>query len=319
MKIIVCTLFEHDYHLGAAVLVNSLCRSGYKGTIYAGFRGPLPPWTENRVKQVHDAEWEVSAMPDVRICFLRLETSAHFSNFKPDFLLQLEKRIHAESDAVIYCDPDIVIESDWLYIEEWLSCGVALCEDVNSPRSENHPRRAGWRRFFKPLGFDLRFRSAFYVNGGWIGLKWEHRRLLEVWQKLLARITESLGGQDIVGVEGGRLLPRNGFANCFSQPDQDALNAALEACPDLPVSILAQEAMGFNAGIPVVPHAVGPAKPWQRNYLMDAFKGLPPTLADKAFWRNAEAPLHPFSADFANYKRMELKVGAAIGRVIRRS
>ena len=50
MKCVIATLFERDYHFGAAVLVNSLCNSGFTGTIYAGFRGPLPLWAKDGAK-----------------------------------------------------------------------------------------------------------------------------------------------------------------------------------------------------------------------------------------------------------------------------
>jgi hypothetical protein len=320
MKIAVCTLFEHDYHFGAAVLVNSLCHAGFAGTVYAGFRGPLPPWAEKQARPLTDGAWEMEVSPQVRLRFLQLETTAHFTNYKPDFLLQVEKLASATSEAGVYCDPDIVINTPWRYVEEWLSCGVALGEDVNSPLSENHPRRIGWRRFFKPAGFDLKFRFTSYVNGGWVGLKWTDRKFLETWRDLLARILEELGGRDIVGIDGGRRLQKSyGFADCFNCTDQDALNAALEACPEIPASILGPQAMGFYAGLAILPHALGPSKPWRRNYLRDALTGVHLRSIDKVFWQHAEAPISAFTPDLARYKRMELAIAGALGRVIRKS
>jgi hypothetical protein len=320
MKCVVATLFERNYHLGAAVLVNSLCKAGFKGTVYAGFRGPLPPWAEQPARRLEDGRWEMPVSPDVRIVFLRLETPAHLTNFKPDFLLQIETLAGAESEAVIYCDPDIVINVDWRYIEDWLSCGVALCEDINSPLAANHPKRVGWRRFFKPFGHELNFRSAEYANGGWIGLRWEYRKLLPIWKEFMTQITTALGGSDVVGIHGGRNLEDSyGFGDCFNRTDQDALNAVLEASPEIPVSFLGQSAMGFMGGHAIVPHALGSSKPWQRHYLLNALSGRPPTVMDKAFWHNANGPIQPFAIWLVHYKHMELILGAVLGRFIRRA
>jgi hypothetical protein len=316
---VVCTLFEHHYHVGAAVLVNSLCRSGFAGTVYAGFRGPLPPWAESRVKAVGEGRWEMDVSPKVRVVFLALETEAHFTNYKPDFLFQVE-RLAGDSEAAIYFDPDIVFNGSWSYLEEWLTCGVALCEDVNSPLARNHPRRIGWRRAFEPLGYRLEFRDNEFVNGGFIGLRWEHRKLLVTWQAFLAHIAVMLGGSDIAGIGGGRLLDGNyGFADCFRQPDQDALNAAAEACPGIPLSVLGAQAMGFKGGDALLPHALGPAKPWRRNYVREALGGVPPSAVDRAFWRDTEGPIRPFSGVTVSAKRLTLTMGAALGRVIRRA
>jgi len=321
MKCVVCTLFERHYHWGVAVLVNSLCHAGFKGTIYAGFRGPLPPWAERQVRMLKPGQWEMEVSPDVRILFLLLETPVHFTNFKPDFLLQIEALAGAESEAVIYCDPDIIVQTHWRFIEDWLTCGVALCADVNSPLPENHPKRVGWRRFFKPFGHELNFRSSDYANGGWIGLRWEYRKVLPVWQELMTRMAAALGGGDVVTIEGGRKLQTSyGFANCFNMTDQDTLNATLEACPDIPASFLGGEAMGFLSGDAILPHALGPAKPWKRHYLWEALAGRPPTIVDKAFWNQAAAgPIHPFSSLLVRWKRLEITIGAAIGRLIRRA
>jgi hypothetical protein len=319
MNCVVCTLFEHHYHYGAAVLVNSLCEGGFHGTVYAGFRGPLPPWAEPHAKAAGPGRWEMEVTPQVRIVFLALETEAHFTNYKPDFLLQVE-RLAGDSEAAIYCDPDIVFNGSWGYVEEWLTCGVALCEDVNSPLGPNHPRRVGWRRAFEPLGYRLEFRDRDLANGGFVGLRWEHRKLLVTWQAFIAHIAEALGGSDIVGIGGGRMLQgRYGFADCFRNTDQDALNAALETCPEIPLSFLGAQAMGFQAGEAMLPHALGPAKPWRRHYVREALRGMPPNAVDRAFWKAAEGPIRAFSPAQVMRQRLWIRVGAAVGRFMRRA
>jgi len=320
MKCVVCTLFEHHYHLGVAVFVNSLCKAGYQGTVYAGFRGPLPPWAENSAKLLPSGHWELQVSPEVRILFIPLKTTAHLTNYKPDFMLQIEAMAAAESDAMVYCDPDIVINIEWLYIEHWVSCGVAVCEDVNSPLPENHPTRVGWRRFFKSHGFDLQFRTSSYANGGFVGLEWKYRKLLPLWQEFMTHIGGLLGGRDVVGINGGQTLPGlYGFADCFSKTDQDALNAILEASPEIPVSFLGREAMGFRHGQSPLPHALGNPKPWNRQYIRMALSGVPPVKVDKVYWNHAEGPIQPFTPAHIFYIRTQLAICAALGRFIRRA
>jgi hypothetical protein len=320
MKCVVCTLFEHHYHYGVAVFVNSLCRWGFKGRVYAGFRGPLPPWAQESAKSLPNGHTELQVTPDVTIIFVPLTTTAHLTNYKPDFMLQVEAMVAAESDALIYCDPDIVIDVEWEYIEDWITCGVAVCEDVNSPVQENHPTRIGWRRFFKQYGYDLKFQTISYANGGFVGLTWEHRKILPIWQEFMTHIATLLGGNNVVGIDGGKILTTlYGFADCFSKTDQDALNALIEACPDVPFSFLGQEAMGFRVGKCSLPHALGNAKPWKRQYLVTAFSGMPPAKVDKVFWNNVQGPIRPYSGAHVASVRMQLAICAALGRFVRRT
>jgi hypothetical protein len=315
-----CTLFERHYHFGVAVLVNSLCSSGFKGTVYAGFRGPLPPWAEDEVNMIESGKWEMEISPKVRLVFLLLDTPAHFTNYKPDFLLQITGLAGMEESTLVYCDPDIVINETWNYFEDWLTCGVALCEDINSPLPESHPRRIGWRRFFQPRGYTLKPRGTAYANGGFIGLRPQDRKLLTVWRDLLDQATSSLGGKDVAGIAGGRTFDGLcGFADCFRKTDQDLLNAAIEACPEIEVSFLGPQAMGILPGDAILPHSLGTAKPWQRRYLAEALAGRPPALVDKVFWRDATGPIRPFSPARIALKKIGLAAGAALGRFIRRT
>jgi hypothetical protein len=320
MKCVVCTLFEHHYHYGVAVLVNSLIRWGFKGDFYAGFRGPLPPWAESGAKRLPNGHIELRANPDVRVIFIPLETTAHLTNYKPDFMLQIEALATANSDALIYVDPDITLDIEWQFIEDWLTCGVAVCEDVNSPVPENHPHRVGWRRFFKPHGFELKFRTNSYANGGFVGLTWNYRKILPMWQEFMTHIGELLGGKNVVGIAGGVSLQKfYGFANCFAKTDQDALNALVEAAADVPFSFLGRDAMGFQGGKSVMPHALGNSKPWNRNYLRRSFDGLSPSRGDRHYWTHAEGPLRPFSAAHIASTRRRISIASAIARFNKRA
>jgi hypothetical protein len=319
MKCVVCTLFEHQYHLGVAVLVNSLFACGFKGTIYAGHRGPLPPWAQADAKPMANGHIELQVNPDIRIIFIQLETKAHLTNFKPDFMLQIEALAAAESDALVYFDPDIVLDRDWRYIEEWITCGVAVCEDVNSPLAENHPTRVGWRRFFKTHGFDLNFRTTSYANGGFVGMTWNYRKILPVWQEFMTHISDLLGGGNVVGIQGGKYIEKYGFADCFSKTDQDALNAIFEAMPDVPVSFLGRDAMGFEPGVSVMPHALGTSKPWNRQYIRRVLDGHGPSRGDKLFWARVDGPIQPFTPAHVSFVRAKIAISSVIARFIHRS
>jgi hypothetical protein len=319
MKCVVCTLFEHHYHFGAAVLINSLCHAGYTGKVYAGFRGPLPDWAA-QARKVREGQWEMAVNGDVSIVFLALQTSAHFTNYKPDFLLQVEALAGGESEAAVYLDPDIVLNESWSFFEDWQTCGITVCEDVNSPLGRNHPRRIGWRRFFGPLGVELKFPGPEYANGGYLGIQWKHRDFLLTWQKFIGRIAESLGGMDVAGIDGGRALSGPaGFVNCLDKSDQDGLNAALEAHPEIPASFLGPAAMGFQGGKAILPHALGSAKPWRRRYVREALAGRPPSAVDKAFWKQVDGPLQPYARSQISWRRLQLGVGSALGRFMRRT
>jgi hypothetical protein len=321
MTCVICTLFERHYHFGLAAFVNTICSSGFRGTIYAGYRGPLPPWAGAAQTQANGhAVLEVT--PDVRLIFVPLETTAHLANYKPTFLLQVEALMPPDTEAVIYADPDLLFEGKWKFIVDWLSCGLAVCEDINSPMAENHPARVGWRRSFHALGHNLRFRTNTYANSGFIGYTRANRGFVPVWKEFLAYIAEQLGGDDVAGIVGGKRIKRTevtGFGDCFAQPDQDAFNAVLEACPDIPLSFLGPEAMGFRGRRAILPHSVGFFKPWTRPFLKHAYEGRAPTLVDKTYWNRVNGPLRPYTAAQIASAKWRLRLAAAVGRFYRRN
>ncbi len=322
MRSLVCTLFEGHYHHGVAALANSLHGAGFQGDLIAGHRGPLPAWAQAGKRMPWPGPWGEACVlqvaPQLRLVFVELHTEHHLTNHKPAFMLQLlDSATPADADALFYLDPDIVLVRPWSFFEQWVSCGVALCEDLNSPLPENHPRRIGWRRYYAAHGLPLKFRGAEYVNGGFIGLRRELRGFLEHWEQAMQLMAHEIGSLGLALTADDRYRS-TGFAGCFDRTDQDGLNVAIEACT-LPVSVIGQEAMALKPGPWLLPHALGAAKPWERAYLRQALEGVPPRPADKAFWQHTQGPLVTLPAWVRWTKPTVLALAALLGRCYRRA
>lgn len=318
----VCTLFEKHYHHGVAVLVNSLVRNGFYGSVYVGYRGVLPEWS-NTAKADASLGWEgattMKVTDQVNLHFLPMKTNAHFTNYKAHFMIELWDGPASNADAMFYFDPDIVFVSDWKYFEEWTNCGVAVCDDVNSPVWENNPRRVGWRNYFGTFGHNLKLKEPLYVNAGFIGVNKRDRSVIEIWKRMMEELAPRIGGLDRSSVSG-TAIPKEeqGAFTPFGQPDQDVLNAAIEAF-DGKVSFAGKEGMAFIPGVPLIPHALGKVKPWILKPINFALQGYTPRTVDKQYWKFADMPLRPHSKLKIMEMRFKLKVGGLIGRFYRRA
>jgi hypothetical protein len=319
MTVAICTLFEGHYHYGVAVLANSLYRNGFSGKIFAGYRGALPDWAA-AAQPASSPGWHGARVlalgSDRELHFLPLETTAHITNYKSEFMLRLVA--DSPDDALLYLDPDICLDVSFQFIRDWMSCGVALCEDQSSPLYENHPRRVGWRRHFAEFGCRLGFKTAAYVNAGCVGVSPAQFQLLENWHRLIACMGTVIGGLGGAKVVGGTALFEKGFASCFDNTDQDALNSAIEMTEGIELSILPKTAMAFEPGAWVIPHSIGIPKPWGRHYLADAIVGRTPTTADKVFWKYADGPIQTIADGHRRRQQVALRAGSAVGRMYRR-
>ena len=188
MSSVVCTLFEGTHHLGLAALVNSLVSHNYRGKIYAGYRGQLPPWAigkiqKNNISDLNIEEYIVGN--DISLCFIKLETDHHLTNYKPEFIYKICQTDSGNSDNIFYFDPDITINFKWEFYEKWATDSIAICEDVNPSIRHNHPKRKGWRQYFEKHNIDLPIDLDFYVNAGFMGFPRDASSFLLAWCEIL--------------------------------------------------------------------------------------------------------------------------------------
>jgi hypothetical protein len=319
MNSAICTLFEGNYHYGVATLSNSLYNQGFRGTIYVGFRGPLPSWVLKGKKE-SIGKWKqaitLNPTEDIQLVFLPLETTYSLTNYKPDFMLELWEGPAQNAEALFYFDPDITVNDSWTCFEQWVNCGVALCEDLNSPLQEFHPRRVGWRNYFKTYNIDLQFKNQIYVNGGFVGLLKKDISFLTLWMNIQKSMEAAIGGLENSIFSNQKhnstILKMEGFA-IFDKTDQDALNATVEAF-DGPISYLGKEGMGFELKQITMYHALGSPKPWNAQHFARAFNGRIPRKEDMAYWENTRSPIVAHSKWTVNRKEASIKVAKFIGR-----
>ncbi len=308
----VCTVFEKHYHYGVGALANSLYNHGFRGVVWAGYRGNLPPWA----KSVKDGEGfqEFSVAEDCVIRFVKLATPMHFAFYKPNFMWDLLEKYCPEVEALFYFDPDIVNKCCWNFYENWVSRGIALCGDSWYLVPANHPRRLAWKEFAENNGFPCERQLDYHYNSGFIGVPRNYKSILSLWQKLI-EVGEKAGYVDSKDLYNQDLF----YTSPYLYGDQTYLNLAL-MLSHYPLSTLGPEGMDFIPGGTTMSHATVPnVKPWRKKLMISAlFDGNSPTQTDKLYWKHAQAPISLYSPTTYSWKKFDLRVGSAIGRFIRR-
>lgn len=296
---LVCTLFEGDYHLGAAALINSLHAAGFAGTVVCGHRDPPPPWAAAARRLA----------PALDVHCVPVATTIHLTNHKPAFLRAVW-RTHPAAESLYYFDPDIVVKAPWTVLARWARDGLALVEDVNANLPSGHPYRLAWCDFLARHGVTARRTLERYYNAGFLGLPRAHAALLDQWEDILTLAAAEIGGLDTLKHGAPEAL--------FHTPDQDALNLAL-LLNTAPLHTAGPEAMDFLPGGHLLAHAAGGTKPWRGGFLHAALRGRPPGLAQKAFFAHVAGPLPVFPPALLRRRRLALRAAALIGRFYRRT
>jgi len=310
MTAAICTLFEGEFHLGLGALVNSLYASGYRGVVWAGYRGALPPWAAGA--QSANGSAQFSPADGLTVRFIPLTTSAHLTNFKPDFMLSLWQDHCPDASSLFYFDPDITLMCRWSFFEEWVQAGIALCADVNPSLPPNHPLRHAWEKFYEPHGIHFQRQPSLYFNGGFVGLQRTQMEFLHCWQRLQELMNPAVNGLQNVNVRDRSFL--------FCKTDQDALNVAAMAC-ESPISPMGQDGMDFQhgGGGYVMSHASGMDKPWSKPFVRKLLlRGQAPSRADKIYFRNVQSPIQLYPPLNLSYRRFSLRTASFLGRFMSR-
>lgn len=302
----ICTLCEGSYWYGTAALVNSMLTHGFRGRIEIGYKGEIPRWLQANIENAGSSEDGIPVSNSIR--FTEVKTRRHLTNLKAQFLLELVEATDSDKVGLFaYFDPDITNRCDVDFYRKWISKGIALCEDMNSPMSSRHPIRLEWLEYFAIVG-DTNF-SEQYFNGGFVGVQSTDRDFIQRWKDL-----HDLAERD--GVD----LSRFGIAgrtHLFQKTDQDFLNiAAMEF--GRRVSPIGKEGMDFVPGGYLMSHATGERKPWNSFYILSALRGIRPRNADRHYWKNAKGPIRVHSSARILLAKLDFFVASAIARVIGR-
>ena len=306
----VCTLFDNHFHYGLAGLTNSLYQFGFRGNVFAGYRGRLPEWSKEAKPNISLGWSGASTLivaEGMTIHFLPVETTYHLTNYKPDFMIKVHEGPGKNATSLAYFDPDIVIKCRWSFYEKWMTFGVSVVHEITAnDMSTTHPIRRMWEEIFSKSGKRIHHHLNSYVNGGFCGINKNYIDFIYLWKWFM-----DLGISEY-NLAPDKFLPTD-RTDPFFATDQDTLNMAL-MCTESPISELGPEGMDFTHGGWTMSHALGNPKPWRKKYILAALKGSTTTLADAAYWSFADGPIKAFSQNTIKIKRLSIKVASVIGR-----
>jgi len=304
----VCTLWEGDYHKGAVALTNSLYAKGYRGTVWMGYRGPLPAWANGATGD--DMQRHLPLADGLDVVLVKLETQRHFAHYKPQFLRRVLEELDPQAEGVYYFDPIVLALAEWEFFERWVGYGIALCEDSHYPLNASHPHAQAWKQFAVEAGMEIRQPVQAYFNSGLVGVRREHAAYLDAWETLMERLLTVTGTGDVL-----RFGTR---ASVFHNLDQDTCTLATWTT-DIPVSWVGVDGMAFERGAWLVAHAVFSIKPWRRKPLKDLLKrGIGPDALVKLYWQHVERPIALESPKTVRGTKRSLALASLLGRVYRR-
>jgi hypothetical protein len=284
---IICSLCEGRYAYGLASLINSSISNGFKGLFYVVVRGKLPFWAAN-LEQKDDF---FILNNECSIKFEEVFWEHHLSYYKP-FLIKNILSKHPDS-SVFYFDPDITLECDWSFFNDWVAIGPAVCTDGNYPvLGKNHPWIISWKNYFDIKEIISEDSMVPYINSGFIGINASHLDIIETWIKFTDLLICKGHNLKIFGPTLNQYQQKRAFSICG---DQDILNAVLLTA-DFNISLFGTEGMGFNGSSYLMYHNIG-KKTWDKNFIVEFLKsGSKISRADDSYFQHINGTIKPYSS-----------------------
>ncbi|MBC7890465.1 MAG: hypothetical protein H7Z13_21540 [Ferruginibacter sp.] len=301
-EVVVC-LCDGEYHNGVAALANSLAKSEFKGLIHVGYRGRLPPWVR-QLEAISEKSFYVTK--EIVLHFKRVDIDMHLGYYKPFFIKETFD-IYSNTQKIYYFDADIITSAPWVLFSNWLEKGVCLCLDSAFHfLHHNHPWRKDWRRLAAADELVVN-NTNHYFNSGFIGLERESILLIDRWIFVTKKYIEKGGNIDS--------FSKDAFSSF--KGDQDLLNAAITISPEIDISIMGKEGMGFTHPATVMMHAIGHVKPWNNKFLIHLIiSGRKPNIPEQTFFSYCKYPICIFSPFLYNIKKLDLVSASFLGRFL---
>lgn len=295
------TLFSGTHHFGAAALINSLCMNGFRGEIIVGVQGELPDWLEKRAFGC-----PIPLTPTVSLSAIHVSNSDHLTNQKPTFVKSLLAK--DPGSHIFYFDADVVVETDWQFFEKWLTYGVPVCGHAYE-YPETHPFRKEWSEMASGLGVSINRTPRDYLNAGFFGVTNALIGFVDIWERFNQMLPQY--GFKLTG-----FIDQHDASYAWKMGDQAAMNLAA-MCFDGPLSVMGGESMGFRRQGFAMTHFTGSYKPWNRQFLARAVRGLPPTFAVNRWLNYLDGPIKPFDPSEVIRMRKQALWASRLGRFYR--
>lgn len=296
---VICTVFDGDYYFGILALANSLVKAGYIGPIFICHRGENHHITENVIRTYQDNGIDIELK---EIIF-----DGHLTNYKPHLIFDTAIKYH-NAKILFYIDPDIVVESEWKFLENWASDNISLfCDSLWHPMLSSHPKKLAWEKIARDYGLTFR-RFDGYACAGFIGIPREYLSFVEVWRDLMGRLEES-------GYFSPDTFHSGQSTDPFMAMDQDVLNLALAVC-DAPFSLASPENQGTMANGAYIAHAQGAPKPWRGGSIRNAIRlGRRPSYAVRQYWKHVTYPVQVHSPTEVRLARAKIGFATLLARL----